>query len=120
MEVRGYVCWTNARIFRKPNRPLGSPYSLQTRLLEALLRETLGFVPQVEYEKKYVADGLRLKSIDVAGFHCGRDHWVFAEVKRDSDRPHPEQKGALSFLRHLCAPERADVFLARVRLRAGE
>jgi hypothetical protein len=58
-----------------------------------------------------------LKSIDLVGFHFGRNHWVFAEVKKEGDRLHPEQKGALLFLRQLCPMQRADVFLARVRKR---
>ena len=115
LESDGYVCWTGARIFRKPKRALGKR-AAQTELVECLLRQTTGIIPQVEYEKKYFSpEALRLKSIDVVGFHFGRRQWVFAEVKR-GDRVHSEQAAALLFLQELF-PETATVFVAWVRER---
>lgn len=52
MESEGYVCWTGARIFREPERRLGKR-AAQTEIVDALLKETTGIVPQHEYEKKY-------------------------------------------------------------------
>ncbi len=117
LERCGYICWTNAKILRKPSRSLHGQYASQTRFVEALLRESLGIVPQVEYEKRYLSSGVRLKNVDIVGFHCGRDHWVFTEVKKDRDRLHPEQRAALLFLRELFPTSRADVFVAAVQTR---
>jgi hypothetical protein len=82
--------------------------------VESLIRETIGLVPQLEYEKRYVPDGLRLKNPDLVGFHFGHSHWVFAEVKKDRDPLHTEQRAALLFLRELFPNDLADVFVASV------
>ena len=119
LEQCGYICWANAKIFRKPGRSLHGQYARQTRFVETLLRESLGVVPQVEYKTQYVSSGRRLKGIDIVGFHCGRDHWVFSEVKKDRDRLHPEQKAALVFLRELFPAARADVFVSSVQARGS-
>jgi hypothetical protein len=115
LEQRGYICWTNVRLFRTPERQLRGTQAIQTRLVEDFLRHSLGVVPQVEYERHYVDAGLRLKNIDLVGFDCRKNHWIFAEVKKDRDRLHPEQEGALLFLRALVPLRRADVFVASVQ-----
>jgi hypothetical protein len=74
LEAEGYVCWTAARILRKPGRPIGGFCGFNTRLIEALLEASVGFIPQERYEKEYHAHGLKLKTIDVIGYHCRRNH----------------------------------------------
>jgi hypothetical protein len=61
-----------------------------------------------------MAEGLRLKNPDVVGFHFGRHHWVFSEVKKPHtrDRLHPGQVAGLSFLRKLFPIDVADIFVA--------
>jgi hypothetical protein len=116
LERDGYVCWTGARILRKPDRALGKR-AAQTEWVDCLLRQTTGVIPQVEYKKRYFSpEALRLKSIDVVGFHFGRRQWVFSEVKR-RDRVHSEQSAALRFLRDLFPKTVATVFVAWVRER---
>lgn len=116
-EEAGYVCWTGARVFREPQRKLGKR-AAQTELVDCLLRETTGTVPQEEYAKKYSsADALRLKSVDIVGFHFGCRRWVFVEVKRH-DAVHPEQGAALRFLRGLFPEAVADVCVASVTEKA--
>jgi hypothetical protein len=114
LEREGYVCWTGARIFREPNRRLGKR-AAQTELVDCLLQKTTRTVPQREYEKKYFSkQALRLKSVDIVGFHFGRCHWVFCEVKRH-DSVHPQQAAALRFLQGLFPKAVATVFVAWVR-----
>lgn len=113
-ERKGYVCSTLVRLFRKPGRGSHGTYGVQTRLVEALLSESTGVVPQAKYLKRY-ASGLRLKNPDLVGFHFGLNRWVFSEVKREHDRLHPQQTAALLFLREVLPPERAEVFVAEVR-----
>lgn len=115
-EQRGYVCWTNVRIFRQPRGRLTGQHAVQTRLVEALLQESAGIVPQEKYEQAYET-GMRLKRIDLVGFHFGRNHWIFSEVKKDHDTLHPEQQAALVFLRGLFSHQQADVFIASVQVR---
>lgn len=116
-ERRGHVCWTNVRIFRQPHGHLTGQHAVQTRLVEALLRESAGIVPQKKYEQRYDA-GTRLKRIDLVGYHFGRNHWIFSEVKKDRDAFHPEQQAALVFLRGLFSNQQADVFVASVQVRS--
>ena len=115
LEREGYVCWTYARILRKPGRALGGIRGLNTRLIEALMERSVGFVPQQLYEKEYHARGLRLKTMDVIGYHCRRNHWVFAEAKKDRDPLHAEQEEGLRFLRRAFPTAKADVFVALVK-----
>jgi len=114
LEREGYVCWTEAKVLRKPGRVFGGFRGLNTRLIDALLASSVGVVPQDVYQTEYES-GLRLKTVDVIGFNCRRNHWVFAEAKKDHDRLHPEQEEGLRFLRRLLAPVDADVFVALVR-----
>ncbi len=116
LERDGYVCWTNARVLRKPGRAIGSYRGHNTRLIDALLRSSLGLVPQELYEREY-AKGLRLKTVDVVGFNCRRNHWVFVEAKKDHDSLHPEQEAGLRFLRRVLPVGGADVYVARVQRR---
>jgi hypothetical protein len=115
LEAEGYVCWTSVRILRKPGRAIGGFRGLNTRIVEALLENSVGVVPQKVYEREHQTRGLRLKAIDVIGYHCRRNHWVFAEAKKDRDPLHVEQKEALRFLRRLFPVASADVFVALVR-----
>ena len=88
---------------------------LNTKLIEALLESSVAFVPQQLYEREYHTKGLRLKTMDVIGYNCKRNHWVFAEAKRDRDPLHPEQEAGLRFMRGLVPTARADVFVAHVQ-----
>jgi hypothetical protein len=119
LEQRGYVCWTCTKIFRPPERALGGFRGVHTRLVEALLFSSIGVIPQEQYEQEQCTIRRRLKAIDLVGFHCRRNHWVFAEVKKDRDPLHPGQEEALRFLRRLVPRERADVFVASVQLKPG-
>jgi hypothetical protein len=114
LEREGYVCWTAARVLRKPGRGIGGFRGLNTRLIDALLERSVGFIPQHRYEQEY-EQGLRLKTVDVIGYDCRRNHWVFAEVKKGRDPLHGEQKAGLCFLRRLLPADRADVFVALVK-----
>ena len=111
LEAEGYKCWTTARIMRRRSV---RKYVTQTAEVEALLRETVGRVPQEEYVKRRDAEGLHLKTVDLVGFHAGRRHWVFCEVKRQRDRLMPEQINTLAFLRGLYSQRQAEVFVAVV------
>ena len=95
LEGDGYVCWTAARILRTPGRTIGGFRGFNTRLLEALLEGSVGFAPQRLYEREYQSCELRLKTVDVIGYHCRRNHWVFAEVKKDRDPLHAEHEESL-------------------------
>lgn len=118
LEQDGYVCWTGARILRKPGRGLGRR-APQTDVVDSLLKQFTGTVPQQEYEKRYFsAEAVRLKTLDVVGFHFGRRHLVFSEVKRH-DSVHPEQAAALTFLQELYPEPSATVFVAWVRERGA-
>ena len=61
----GYVCWTAARIIRKPGRAIGGFRGLNTRLIDALLEASAGVAPQRRYEQEYESTDLRLKTVDV-------------------------------------------------------
>jgi hypothetical protein len=50
-EEQGYVCWTLVRVLRKPGRVPRGTYGTQTKLVEALLSESTGIVPQLLYQK---------------------------------------------------------------------
>lgn len=113
-EQQGYVCWTCAKVFREPGRAVRGFRGLNTRLVEALLSSSLGLVPQERYEAEYMG-GLRLKNVDVVGFHARRNHWLFAEAKKDSDRLLSEQEAALRFLQRILPFGSADAFVALVR-----
>ena len=115
LEGDGYVCWTAARILRKPGSAIGGFRGFNTRLIEALLDGSVGFVPQRLYEQAYQSCDLRLKTVDVIGYHCRRNHWVFAEVKKDRDPLHTEQEQGLRFLRSLFPAANAEVFVALVK-----
>jgi hypothetical protein len=115
LEADGYVCWTAARILRKPSHAIGGFRGSNTRLIEALLESSVGFAPQRLYEREYKSCDLRLKTVDVIGYHCRRNHWVFAEVKKDHDQLHIEQEQGLRFLRGLFPAASADVFVALVK-----
>lgn len=115
LEAEGYVCWTSIRILRKPGRAIGGFRGLNTRIVEALLESSVGVVPQQVYEREHQTRGLLLKSMDVIGYHCRRNHWVFAEAKKDRDPLHVEQEEGLRFLRRLFPVASADVFVALVR-----
>ena len=115
-EKKGYVCWTLLRLFRMPGRIAHGTSGLQTSLVEARLRGSTGVVPQTEYLKRYET-GLRLKNPDVVGYHFGANRWVFAEVKREHDRLHPQQAEALRFLREVLPHDRVEVCVADVRAR---
>lgn len=117
LERDGYVCWTSAKVLRKPDRAIGGFRGHNTRLIDALLRSSLGLVPQELYEHEYHSIGLRLKTVDLVGFNCRRNHWVFAEVKKDRDPLHPEQEAGLRFLRRILPAASADVYVALVRRR---
>ena len=41
LEADGYVCWTAARILRKPSHAIGGFRGFNTRLIEALLSRRL-------------------------------------------------------------------------------
>jgi hypothetical protein len=114
LERDGYVCWTSAKVLRKPQRAVKGFRGVNTRLVDALLESSVGIVPQCVYESEY-GSGLRVKNVDVVGFNCRKNHWVFAEAKRDHDPLHPEQEEGLRFLRRLLPPERAEVYVALVR-----
>ena len=109
------MCWTAARILRKPGSAIGGFRGFNTRLIEALLDGSVGFVPQRLYEQAYQSCDLRLKTVDVIGYHCRRNHWVFAEVKKDRDPLHIEQEQGLRFLRSLFPAASAEVFVALVK-----
>jgi hypothetical protein len=111
LEAEGYKCWTTARIMRRRSV---RKYATQTAEVEALLRETVGRVPQEEYVKRRDAEGLHLKTVDLVGYHAGRRRWAFCEVKRQTDRLMPEQIDTLAFLRGLYPQARAEVFVASV------
>jgi hypothetical protein len=115
LEAEGYVCWTSVRILRKPGRAIRGFCGLNTRIVEALLESSVGVVPQQVYEREHQARDLRLKTTDVIGYHCRRNHWVFAEAKKDRDPLHEEQKEGLRFLRRLFPVASADVFVAHVK-----
>jgi hypothetical protein len=89
---------------------------MQTRLVEALLRESTGVVPQIEYVKQY-EKGLRLKNPDVVGYHFGLNRWMFSEVKREHDPLHPHQAAALRFLCDVLPQGGSEIFVADVRAR---
>ena len=114
-ERQGYVCWTTIRLFHRPGRRFTGVRDRQTKLVNALMRESLGVVPQAAREAQSDAGGLHLKNIDVVGYHFGSDHWVFTEVKKDRDRLMPAQRAALEFLRRILPKSRADVFVASVK-----
>jgi len=106
LERDDYVCWTSAKVLRTPGRGIGGFRSfrgLNTRLVDALLASSVGVVPQDVYQTEYES-GLRLKNVDVVGFNCRKNHWVFAEAKKDHDPLHPEQEEGLLFLRRLLTP----------------
>jgi hypothetical protein len=113
-ENRGYICWTAACILRRPNRGFHGYRRKQTDEAELKLISTLGVIPQIEYEKQYFQAGIRLKNMDVVGFHPATSHWIFTEVKKDSDRLHPSQVNGLLFIRRLFNLNQADVFISYV------
>ena len=115
IEQQGYVCWTYVWLFRNPGRALGKR-APNTQLINCILRETVGLVPQAEYENRYRL-GFKVKTIDVVGFHFGKIRWAFSEVKR-RDRLHADQLAGLRFLKELI-PE-ADVFIGLVQERSPE
>jgi hypothetical protein len=86
----------------------------RAEVVERLLKQTLRRVPQAEYGKRRKSEGLHLKTIDLVGYHAGRQHWVFCEVKRASDKLMREQFDTLEFLRGLYPVARAEVLVARV------
>ncbi len=89
LEQQGFLCWTCAKVFRDPGRAIRGFRGWNTRFVEGLLRSSLGFLPQEKYEAEYNSTGLRLKNVDVVGFNPRRNHWAFAEAKKDRDRLHP-------------------------------
>ena len=111
LEGEGYKCWTTARLIRRREV---RRYAKQTEVVERLLKRTLKRVPQVEYEKRRTSEGLHLKTIDLVGYHAGRRHWVFCEVKRGNDKLMREQIDTLEFLRGLYPDAQAEVLVARV------
>ncbi len=115
-EQQGYVCWTCAKVFRKPGQVVRGFRGLNTRLVDGLLSSSLGLIPQERYEAEYVANDVRLKNIDTVGFNPRRNHWLFAEAKKDHDPLHPEQEAALRYLQTILPPGSADIFVASVKL----
>ena len=114
-ERLGYVCWTTLRVFHRVGRHFSGIRNRHTKMVAALMRESLGVIPQTAREEQSGSGELHLKNIDVVGYHFGSDHWVFTEVKKDSDTLKPAQIAALEFLRRILPEDRAAVFVAKVK-----